>query len=472
MDISTLAAAKVLCGGGGGGATNAVKYTEQTLTEEQQMQARKNLGLYYEHGESVVIEWDGGTTGRATIDAGGMLFYKVSDNVLSASDFACATMTTSDGGSSKIPPEYILELADGFVLAGNFILSARAGVYDIGISITVPEDGVYSAMEEGMYVTRLEIVHETVSKIDKKFIPIGLPDLAEKDIDSLNYVQNKPYDMIYNKRIEDVDCRMIVYDSYDSEAVDILYNFGDEVEFALNRYLCKLSFSINISDEEDPDKQPYISTTVYLKPYLPYGGDQCYTFFPCLNDNRAQFKIGIDILNKYVYLKVKHVNHYGRCVYNVVGNVEICFYKEGSTANALDDIVEEKLIENNLLSKDFDVIRLTYDNGHISNNGSLFTYYSNYVNLKNGIVVTNENFNDYYLNLVRTNYKYNIYAGFFERANENREHIAGFLVVELPGYSNDDRTTINSKFYPLLEESEIDAKILAVVNNALENNVN
>lgn len=31
---------------GGGDATDAVKYTEQTLTEEQQMQARKNLDLY------------------------------------------------------------------------------------------------------------------------------------------------------------------------------------------------------------------------------------------------------------------------------------------------------------------------------------------------------------------------------------------------------------------------------------------
>lgn len=156
---------------GGGGSTDAVKYTEQTLTEEQKTQARKNQGLYWSESSGAVIEWDGDTTGRATIDAGGMLFYKVSDNVLSASDFASATMITSDGGSSKIPPEYIQELADGFVLASGIILSARAGVYDIGISITVSEDGVYSAMEEGMYVTRLEVIHETISKIDQKFIP-------------------------------------------------------------------------------------------------------------------------------------------------------------------------------------------------------------------------------------------------------------------------------------------------------------
>lgn len=33
-------------GGGGGGSSDAVKYTEQTLTEAEQMQARENLDLY------------------------------------------------------------------------------------------------------------------------------------------------------------------------------------------------------------------------------------------------------------------------------------------------------------------------------------------------------------------------------------------------------------------------------------------
>lgn len=37
---------EVATGGGGGDVTDAIKYTEQTLTEEQQMQARKNLDLY------------------------------------------------------------------------------------------------------------------------------------------------------------------------------------------------------------------------------------------------------------------------------------------------------------------------------------------------------------------------------------------------------------------------------------------
>jgi hypothetical protein len=55
---------------GGGGASDAVKYTEQTLTEVQQMQARKNQGLYYTETtpEQFVVEWDGNTVGLIWID--------------------------------------------------------------------------------------------------------------------------------------------------------------------------------------------------------------------------------------------------------------------------------------------------------------------------------------------------------------------------------------------------------------------
>lgn len=45
---------KVIAGGGGGSSTEtAVSYDEQTLTEAQQMQARKNQGLYYDFPEEI-----------------------------------------------------------------------------------------------------------------------------------------------------------------------------------------------------------------------------------------------------------------------------------------------------------------------------------------------------------------------------------------------------------------------------------
>lgn len=41
--------------GGSGGASDGVQYVEQTLTEEQKMQARKNMGLYY-NDETLIDE--------------------------------------------------------------------------------------------------------------------------------------------------------------------------------------------------------------------------------------------------------------------------------------------------------------------------------------------------------------------------------------------------------------------------------
>lgn len=178
--------------GTGGGGADAVKYTPQELTEEQIKQTRKNLGLYW--SESNRIEWDGDTTGRITIAIEDMIaFYKVSDNVLTQSDLVGATITMSDGESAPIPPEYIQEIADGVIMGGGSILSARAGTYDCSLSgysfsLTVPEDGVYFAIEDGQYyITRL--IHETASKIEEKFIP---DSIARADDVVKSYVFERP----------------------------------------------------------------------------------------------------------------------------------------------------------------------------------------------------------------------------------------------------------------------------------------
>lgn len=59
-------------GGGGddsGSSEDAIKYTEQALTETQQMQARKNQGLYYTETvpEQLIAEWDGDTEAEGLI---------------------------------------------------------------------------------------------------------------------------------------------------------------------------------------------------------------------------------------------------------------------------------------------------------------------------------------------------------------------------------------------------------------------
>lgn len=56
--------------GGGGGGGDAVLYTEQTLTESEQMQARKNQGLYYESNENNVINCASDDTIVSAINGG------------------------------------------------------------------------------------------------------------------------------------------------------------------------------------------------------------------------------------------------------------------------------------------------------------------------------------------------------------------------------------------------------------------
>lgn len=71
-------------GGGGGDATDAIKYTEQTLTDAEQMQARKNQGLYYSEGTPAgVITWDGNTEGKESFNIESfqtLTLYKIADS--------------------------------------------------------------------------------------------------------------------------------------------------------------------------------------------------------------------------------------------------------------------------------------------------------------------------------------------------------------------------------------------------------
>lgn len=81
---------QALEGGGGGDTSKLISTEPQELTEEQQMQAKKNQGLYYsETVPEQTISWDGDTTGRnwfkykqdAQFSIPGT-FYKIADGPL------------------------------------------------------------------------------------------------------------------------------------------------------------------------------------------------------------------------------------------------------------------------------------------------------------------------------------------------------------------------------------------------------
>lgn len=83
-------------GGGGGDSSDAIKFTAQTLTEAQQMQARKNQGLYCEDVET--IEWDGDTEGRTEIPINRFVsMYRTADT-----NFTESNIDTLAGAQVKI----------------------------------------------------------------------------------------------------------------------------------------------------------------------------------------------------------------------------------------------------------------------------------------------------------------------------------------------------------------------------------
>lgn len=214
---------KLVAGGGGGGgdATDAIKYTEQTLTEDQQMQARKNQGLYAKCTSvpAGTITWDGDTSGLDSVDLGGYYAYKIADSPteLGVDNFISVESTNGEemsfysvediGGQSS---QY------GYDIEGNAIvgMTMNADIVVVSTGFTMSQGGTtlmsipsgvwasdtvrafkYSAVEEifnkvspeylaetedeqmairkqlGLYYEETENNNEVVHQIPSKFIP-------------------------------------------------------------------------------------------------------------------------------------------------------------------------------------------------------------------------------------------------------------------------------------------------------------
>lgn len=69
--MEAIIAQKLIGGGGGGGSTNAVLYTEQTLTADQQAQARANIGAVALDEIGTVFTLKGGVATVADLPASG-----------------------------------------------------------------------------------------------------------------------------------------------------------------------------------------------------------------------------------------------------------------------------------------------------------------------------------------------------------------------------------------------------------------
>lgn len=143
--------------------TPSVSYTPQTLTENEQNQARKNLGLYYKKN-LFDITWDGDTTGKTSI--AGYLFNvcPVPENINLEKNIIMSTtnegeITSQSYTMTDTSQEFGIEKGSIYITYDGFLYMVMkpqvfpAGYFD-DTETFVPA-GVYFIMYNGLYVSRV-----------------------------------------------------------------------------------------------------------------------------------------------------------------------------------------------------------------------------------------------------------------------------------------------------------------------------
>lgn len=175
-------------GGGGGDATDAIKYTEQTLNESQQMQARKNQGLYYEEegiGDKTITlgndvyppdDWKEYAFGAVRMDVlSSDIFIKMSDDIPSVDEWKDITQY----GQSL--DNYTFTEGEGYYI----ITEDYGGGDTVDIIIVVSDENgasipnIGNAQSEGIYVASSVYTGKSYNKEDWAF--------QNWDLDSITY---------------------------------------------------------------------------------------------------------------------------------------------------------------------------------------------------------------------------------------------------------------------------------------------
>lgn len=150
----------------------------------------KNRPGGYEEGFE--ITWDGDTTGRVSATADGMPYtwYKVSDEILTADQIIGSTMTVIQNGEatqSVIIGDAYSEVEFGYMTSDSYVfIVEKAGDFNIGINIHIPEPGVYfvNVIANGMSVRVSSLSNIITHPFDDKYIP---NTIARKDEVYTNY---------------------------------------------------------------------------------------------------------------------------------------------------------------------------------------------------------------------------------------------------------------------------------------------
>ena len=148
----------------------------------------KNRPGGYETGFE--ITWDGDTAGRASATAEGAPFvwYKVSNEILTADQVIGATITAVQNGVSQsfvIRSDIVFREDYGVAIGSSRIMiSAEQGTFNMGdYNISIPESGTYFASvsydEFSMFVSSFSSIIS--QPFDDKYIPDSIARKAELD---------------------------------------------------------------------------------------------------------------------------------------------------------------------------------------------------------------------------------------------------------------------------------------------------
>ena len=164
---------------GGGGSQADWNQNDETAVDYV-----KNRPGGYETGFE--ITWDGDTTGRVSATAEGMpyVWYKVSDKILTPDQVIGGTITVIQNGEatqSVITGDAYSEVEFGYMTSDSYVfIVEKAGDFNIGINIHIPEPGVYfvNAIASGMSVRVSSLSNIIAHPFDDKYIS---DSIARKD---------------------------------------------------------------------------------------------------------------------------------------------------------------------------------------------------------------------------------------------------------------------------------------------------
>ena len=150
----------------------------------------KNRPGGYEEGFE--ITWDGDTTGRVSITQEGspLVWYKVSDKILTPDQIIGSTMTSVQNDVSSqnvVTGDDIVEQEFGYMLQFGIIIAAETGNFNAdGSNIHIPEPGVYflNVSAGGMSASISSLSNIIIHPFDDKYIP---DSIARKDEIYTNY---------------------------------------------------------------------------------------------------------------------------------------------------------------------------------------------------------------------------------------------------------------------------------------------